>query len=84
MNKEKRREIFRRLKEANPAPKTELVHKSNFELLIAVILSAQATDVSVNKATKELYKVANTPQKILALGESGLKKYIKSIGLYNS
>ncbi|NNC67841.1 MAG: endonuclease III, partial [Gammaproteobacteria bacterium] len=84
MNKEKRREIFRRFKEANPAPKTELVHKSNFELLIAVILSAQATDVSVNKATKELYKVANTPQKILALGESGLKKYIKSIGLYNS
>lgn len=84
MNKEKRREIFRRLKEANPTPKTELVHKSNFELLIAVILSAQATDVSVNKATKELYKVANTPQKILALGESGLKKYIKSIGLYNS
>ena len=84
MNKEKRREIFRRLKEANPAPKTELVHKSNFELLIAVILSAQATDVSVNKATKELYKVANTPQKILDLGESGLKKYIKSIGLYNS
>ena len=84
MNKEKRREIFRRLKEANPAPKTELVHKSNFELLISVILSAQATDVSVNKATKELYKVANTPQKILALGESGLKKYIKSIGLYNS
>jgi len=84
MNKEKRSEIFRRLKKANPAPKTELVHKSNFELLIAVILSAQATDVSVNKATKELYKVANTPQKILDLGESGLKKYIKSIGLYNS
>lgn len=84
MNKEKRSEIFRRLREANPAPKTELVHKSNFELLIAVILSAQATDVSVNKATKELYKVASTPQKILDLGESGLKKYIKSIGLYNS
>ena len=84
MNKEKRSEVFRRLKKANPAPKTELVHKSNFELLIAVILSAQATDVSVNKATKELYKVANTPQKILNLGESGLKKYIKSIGLYNS
>ncbi len=84
MNKEKRSEIFRRLKKANPAPKTELVHKSNFELLIAVILSAQATDVGVNKATKELFKVANTPKKILALGESGLKKYIKSIGLYNS
>lgn len=84
MNKEKRSEIFRRLREANPAPKTELVHKSNFELLIAVILSAQATDVGVNKATKELYKVANTPQKILDLGEAGLKIYIKSIGLYNS
>jgi len=84
MNKEKRSEIFRRLREANPAPKTELVHKSTFELLIAVILSAQATDVGVNKATKVLYKVANTPQKILALGEPGLKKYIKSIGLYNS
>ena len=84
MNKEKRREIFKRLKKANPAPKTELIHKSNFELLIAVILSAQATDVSVNKATKELYKIANTPQKMLKLGETGLKKYIKSIGLYNS
>ncbi len=84
MNKDKRKEIFRRLKKANPSPKTELAHKSNFELLIAVILSAQATDVSVNKATKELYKVANTPKKILGLGETGLKKYIKSIGLYNS
>ena len=84
MNKEKRNEIFKRLKKTNPAPKTELVHKSNFELLISVILSAQATDVSVNKATKELYKVANTPQKMLDLGETGLKKYIKSIGLYNS
>ena len=84
MNKEKRSEIFKRFKKANPAPKTELVHKSNFELLISVILSAQATDASVNKATKELYKVANTPQKMLKLGEAGLKKYIKSIGLYNS
>ena len=84
MNKEKRHEIFKRLKKANPAPKTELIHKSNFELLIAVILSAQATDVSVNKATKELYKIANTPQKMLELGETGLKRYIKSIGLYNS
>jgi len=84
MNKEKRSEIFRRLRKATPEPKTELVHKSTFELLISVILSAQATDIGVNKATKELYKVADTPQKILALGESGLKKYIKSIGLYNS
>lgn len=84
MNRNKRSEIFRRLQEANPAPVTELVYESTFELLIAVILSAQATDISVNKATKELYKVANTPQKILALGEAGLKKYIKSIGLFNS
>lgn len=84
MNKEKRSEIFRRLREANPEPQTELVHKSTFELLISVILSAQATDIGVNKATKELYKVADTPQKILALGEAGLKKYIKSIGLFNS
>ena len=84
MNKEKRREIFRRLKKKNPSPKTELVHKSNFELLISVMLSAQATDVSVNKATKELYKVANTPKKMLELGESKLKTHIKSIGLYNS
>ncbi len=84
MNKEKRTEIFRRLKKANPAPKTELKHKSNYELLVAVMLSAQATDVSVNKATKDLFKVANTPKKMLALGESKLKRYIKSIGLYNS
>ena len=84
MNREKRSEIFRRLRKANPKPKTELAHKSTFELLISVILSAQATDVGVNKATKELYKVADTPQKILGLGETGLKKYIKSIGLYNS
>ncbi len=84
MNRDKRSEIFRRLRQPNPAPVTELVYDSTFELLIAVILSAQATDISVNKATKELYKVANTPQKILALGETGLKKYIKSIGLYNS
>lgn len=84
MNREKRSEIFRRLRKANPEPQTELVHDSTFELLIAVILSAQATDIGVNKATKELYKVANTPQKILDLGEAGLKNYIKSIGLYNS
>ncbi len=79
-----RAEIFRRFARENPKPTTELNYRSNFELLIAVILSAQATDVSVNKATKELYKVANTPAKILALGETGLKKYIKSIGLYQA
>lgn len=65
-------------------PTTELIYRSEFELLVAVILSAQATDVSVNKATKVLFNVANTPKKILALGETGLKSYIKSIGLYNS
>ena len=84
MNKEKRSEIFRRLKKINPNPKTELKHKSKYELLIAVMLSAQATDVSVNKATKDLFKVANTPKKMLALGEKKLKGYIKSIGLFNS
>lgn len=84
MNKNKRHEIFSRLQAANPHPTTELVYHAPFELLIAVILSAQATDVSVNKATKELYKVANTPPKILALKETGLKKYIKTIGLYNT
>lgn len=84
MNKEKRSEIFRRLKKINPNPKTELKHKSNYELLVAVMLSAQATDVSVNKATKDLFKVANTPKKMLDLGEKKLKAYIKSIGLYNS
>lgn len=84
MNKEKRAEIFRRLKKINPSPKTELKHKSNYELLVAVMLSAQATDVSVNKATKDLFKIANTPKKMVALGETKLKNYIKSIGLYNS
>ncbi len=84
MNKEKRSEIFRRLKIKNPSPKTELKHKSNFELLVAVILSAQATDVGVNKATKNLFKVASTPKKMVALGETKLKTYIKSIGLFNS
>lgn len=84
MNQEKYEKIFSRLKKANPNPRTELVHKSNFELLVSVILSAQATDVSVNKATKDLYKVANTPRKMLKLGEKKLKTYIKSIGLYNS
>ncbi len=84
MNKEKCTEIFHRLRKANPRPRTELVHESDFELLVSVILSAQATDVSVNKATKELFKVANTPRKMLALGEKKLKTHIKSIGLYNS
>ncbi len=77
-------EIFRRLKRHNPEPTTELVYHTPFELLIAVILSAQATDKSVNKATAELFKVANTPEAILALGERGLKKYIKTIGLFNT
>lgn len=84
MNKEKRHEIFRRLREHNPNPTTELEYHSTFELLIAVILSAQATDVSVNKATAKLYPVANTPQAILKLGVKGLTPYIKTIGLYNA
>ena len=84
MNREKRREIFERLRAANPAPTTELNYNSPFELLIAVILSAQATDVGVNKATAKLFPVANSPQAILDLGEDGLKEYIKTIGLYNS
>ncbi len=84
MNKNKRIDIFSRLKAQNPSPKTELHYSSDFELLIAVILSAQATDVGVNKATKILYKVANTPEKILALKEQGLKQHIKTIGLFNS
>ncbi len=84
MNKAKRHEIFTRLKKENPEPTTELVYASPFELLIAVILSAQATDVSVNKATAKLFATANTPEAILTLGEEGLKKYIKTIGLFNS
>mgnify|MGYP003489532843 CR=1 FL=1 len=76
------REMFSRLQAQNPKPSTELVYNSPFELLIAVILSAQATDVSVNKATLKLYAVANTPQAILDLGLDGLKDYIKTIGLY--
>jgi endonuclease-3 len=84
MNAEKRREIFKRLKKENPHPTTELKYRTPFELLVAVILSAQATDKGVNKATAELYKVARTPQKILDLKESGLKKYIKTIGLFNT
>lgn len=84
MNKQKRIEIFTRLQAQNPEPTTELNYTSDFELLIAVILSAQATDVSVNKATAKLYPVANTPEQIYALGEEGLKQYIKTIGLFNS
>ena len=82
MNAAKREEIFRRLKLAIPEPKTELVHASTFELLIAVILSAQATDKGVNLATAKLFPIANTPQAILALGLAGLESYIKTIGLY--
>jgi len=84
VNRQKRTEIYRRLREHIPNPETELSHESPFELLISVILSAQATDVSVNKATALLYPVANTPQALLELGETGLKEYIKTIGLYNS
>jgi endonuclease-3 len=83
MNPLKRRAIFARLREANPEPRTELNYDSPFELLVAVILSAQATDKSVNKATAGLFRVANTPAAILALGVPGLSAYIKSIGLYN-
>ena len=84
MNKDKRTQIFSRLREANPNPQTELEYSSDFELLIAVLLSAQATDVSVNKATRKLYPIANTPKALLDLGEEGLKDYIKTIGLFNS
>lgn len=84
MNKQKRRELFTRFRAQNPHPTTELIFQSPFELLIAVILSAQATDVSVNKATAHLFPVANTPQAIIDLGLDGLKNYIKSIGLYNT
>jgi len=84
MNKLKRTEIFSRLKADNPNPTTELEYSSPFELLVAVALSAQSTDKGVNKATRKLFAVANTPEKILALGETGLKKYIKTIGLYNT
>lgn len=84
MNAQKRLQIFERFHKANPHPSTELIYKSSFELLIAVILSAQATDVSVNKATEHLFKIANTPEKIIDLGERTLKTYIKNIGLYNS
>lgn len=84
MNKDKRRVILTRLRDNNPKPETELNFSTPFELLVAVTLSAQATDVSVNKATDKLFPVANTPQAIFALGEAGLKTYIKTIGLYNS
>jgi len=84
MNKHKRQEIFTRFRAENPKPETELNYSSNFELLISVILSAQATDVGVNKATAKLYPVANTPELIYALGVDGLSEYIKTIGLYNS
>ena len=83
MNKAKRYQILAKLRAANPTPTTELRYQSTFELLIAVILSAQSTDVGVNKATEKLYAVANTPEAILALGEAGLKQYIKTIGLFN-
>ncbi len=84
MKLENRRELFVRLAELNPNPKTELVYSSPFELLIAVMLSAQSTDVGVNKATKKLFPIANTPTAILKLGEAGLKRYISTIGLFNS
>lgn len=84
MNPEKRREIFARLKAANPHPTTELEYTTPFELLIAVILSAQATDVSVNKATRQLYPVASTPAAIYALGVEGLIPYVQTIGLYRN
>ncbi len=84
MNQAQRREFFARLKAQNPHPTTELNYRSPFELLIAVILSAQATDISVNKATEKLFSVANTPQSMIDLGVDGLKNYIKTIGLYNS
>jgi endonuclease-3 len=84
MNADKRRQIFKRLAEAIPEPTTELNYSTPFELLVAVVLSAQATDKSVNKATAKLFPVANTPQALLELGEEGLKAYVKTIGLFNS
>lgn len=84
MNAQQRAEIFRRLREANPAPTTELQYSSPFELLVAVMLSAQATDKGVNKATAKLFPVANTPQAILKLGEAGLREFIKTINFCNT
>jgi endonuclease-3 len=84
VNAARRRKIYERFARANPAPATELAYTTPFELLVAVVLSAQATDVSVNKATAKLFPVANTPAALLSLGEDGLKSYIKTIGLFNS
>ncbi len=84
MNVAERRELFMRLKQANPAPTTELRYTTAFELLVAVILSAQSTDRGVNKATEQLFKVANTPRQMLDLGLRGLKRHVKTIGLYNT
>jgi endonuclease-3 len=84
VNKDKRHAIFSRLRDENPHPETELEYSTTFELLIAVLLSAQSTDVGVNKATRKLFPVANTPEAILALGLDGLKSYVKTIGLYNT
>ena len=84
MNAAKRREIFLRLQAANPHPATELEYRTSFELLIAVVLSAQATDVSVNAATRQLFPVANTPQALLDLGEARLREYVQRIGLYQT
>ncbi|MDA7773588.1 endonuclease III [Pseudomonadales bacterium] len=84
MNKDKRYQILAKLRDENPKPTTELAYSSTFELLISVLLSAQATDVSVNKATKGLYEAANTPAEMLALGEAGVKNFIKTIGLFNT
>ena len=84
MNKDKRHQIFARLRDANPHPTTELHYSTPFELLVAVTLSAQSTDVGVNKATAKLFPVANTPEAIVELGIDGLKSYIKTLGLYNA
>ena len=84
MNAAKRRAIFERLREANPSPATELEYSGSFELLIAVMLSAQATDVSVNKATRPLFRAASTPEAMLALGEEGVRAHIRNIGLFNA
>ena len=84
MNAAQRRELYARLQAANPAPTTELKYRTPFELLVAVVLSAQATDVGVNKATAKLFPVANTPRAIVKLGERGLKRHIKTIGLFNT
>jgi endonuclease III len=84
LNPQKRRQIFERLRRANPHPTTELAYRTPFELLVSVVLSAQATDKSVNSATEKLYRVANTPQALLALGMEGLIEHIRTIGLYRS